>query len=50
MPTDRFTFPGHAGHDLAARLDLPCPALAVQEDLQSLTDGVIDKLQEWSER
>ena len=23
MPTDRFTFPGHAGHDLAARLDLP---------------------------
>ncbi len=23
MPTTRFTFPGHAGHDLAARLDLP---------------------------
>ncbi len=23
MPTERFTFPGHAGHDLAARLDLP---------------------------
>ena len=23
MPTDRFTFKGHAGHDLAARLDLP---------------------------
>ncbi len=23
MPTDRFTFPGHAGHDLAARLDMP---------------------------
>jgi putative redox protein len=23
MPTQRFTFPGHAGHDLAARLDLP---------------------------
>ncbi|MFG6568673.1 DNA ligase D [Sulfitobacter sp. 1A13679] len=38
----------HIG-DMAARLDQPCPALAVQEDLQSLTDGVIDKLQEWSE-
>jgi len=23
MPTDRFTFPGHNGHALAARLDLP---------------------------
>ncbi|MDG4648499.1 bifunctional alpha/beta hydrolase/OsmC family protein [Roseibacterium sp. SDUM158017] len=23
MPTERFTFPGHGGHDLAARLDLP---------------------------
>ena len=23
MPTERFTFPGHAGHELAARLDLP---------------------------
>lgn len=23
MPTDRFTFPGHSGHMLAARLDLP---------------------------
>ncbi len=23
MPTERFTFRGHAGHDLAARLDLP---------------------------
>ncbi len=23
MPTERFTFPGHAGHDLAARLDMP---------------------------
>jgi putative redox protein len=23
MPTDRFTFPGHSGHALAARLDLP---------------------------
>ena len=23
MPTERFTFPGHSGHDLAARLDLP---------------------------
>ena len=23
MPTDRFTFPGHAGHPLAARLDRP---------------------------
>ncbi|MFP4274993.1 MAG: alpha/beta fold hydrolase, partial [Paracoccaceae bacterium] len=23
MPTERFTFPGHAGHDLDARLDLP---------------------------
>jgi len=23
MPTDRFTFPGHCGHELSARLDLP---------------------------
>ncbi len=23
MPTERFTFAGHAGHDLAARLDMP---------------------------
>jgi len=23
MPTERFTFKGHAGHDLAARLDMP---------------------------
>jgi len=23
MPTDRFTFPGHSGHELSARLDLP---------------------------
>jgi len=23
MPTEKFTFPGHAGHDLAARLDMP---------------------------
>ncbi|SMR72864.1 putative redox protein [Aliiroseovarius halocynthiae] len=23
MPTEKFTFPGHAGHDLAARLDFP---------------------------
>jgi len=23
MPTDRFTFPGHGGHELSARLDLP---------------------------
>lgn len=23
MPTERFTFPGHGGQDLAARLDLP---------------------------
>ena len=23
MPTEKFTFPGHSGHDLAARLDLP---------------------------
>ncbi|MGB0905338.1 MAG: alpha/beta fold hydrolase, partial [Mangrovicoccus sp.] len=29
MSSERFTFPGHAGHDLAARLDLPSgPALA----------------------
>jgi bifunctional non-homologous end joining protein LigD len=35
--------------DIAARLDRPCPALAVQDDLQSLTDGVIKKLQAWSE-
>jgi bifunctional non-homologous end joining protein LigD len=35
--------------DMAARLDRPCPALKVQEELQSLTDGVIEKLQTWSE-
>ncbi len=35
--------------DMAARLERPCPALAVQEDLQSLTDGVITALQDWSE-
>ena len=35
--------------DIAARLDRPCPARAVQDDLQSLTDGVIEKLQAWSE-
>lgn len=23
MPTERFTFPGHSGHELAARLDMP---------------------------
>ena len=23
MPTERLTFPGHSGHDLAARLDMP---------------------------
>lgn len=23
MPTERITFAGHSGHDLAARLDLP---------------------------
>lgn len=29
MPTERFTFKGHSGHDLAARLDLPAgPHLA----------------------
>ncbi|OIQ26157.1 MAG: osmotically inducible protein C [Alphaproteobacteria bacterium MedPE-SWcel] len=29
MPTERIVFPGHAGHDLAARLDLPAgPILA----------------------
>ncbi|MEJ6398011.1 bifunctional alpha/beta hydrolase/OsmC family protein [Yoonia sp. 208BN28-4] len=29
MPTEKLTFPGHAGHDLAARLDLPAgPVLA----------------------
>ena len=26
MRTERFTFPGHGGHDLAARLDLPSGA------------------------
>ena len=35
--------------DMGARLDQPCPAMTVQEDLQSLTDGVIEKLQTWSE-
>ena len=23
MPTERLTFPGHSGYDLAARLDMP---------------------------
>ncbi len=36
--------------DMAARLDADCPALAMQEDVQSLTNGVIDALQDWSNR
>ncbi|WP_323766167.1 DNA ligase D [Marinovum sp.] len=34
--------------DIAARLDQPCPAVALQEDLQSLNEGVIDALHRWS--
>ncbi|MEX3314960.1 DNA ligase D [Sulfitobacter sp. PS-8MA] len=40
---------GFQMNDMAARLKQPCPALAVQDDLQSLTDGVIAALQDWSE-
>ncbi|MFX0543258.1 DNA ligase D [Roseovarius sp. S4756] len=36
--------------DMKARLQADCPALALQDDLQSLTDGVIEALQDWSER
>ncbi len=35
--------------DMADRLKQPCPALAVQEDLQTLTNGVVDALQKWSQ-
>ena len=35
--------------DMAARLASPCPAVTLQGDLQSLTDGVIGKLQDWAE-
>ncbi|PVA05516.1 DNA ligase D [Thalassorhabdomicrobium marinisediminis] len=34
--------------DMKDRLDAPCPALELQDDLQSLTEGVIDKLQDWA--
>ena len=35
--------------DMARRMDRPCPAVALQDDLQSLSDGVIDKLNAWAE-
>lgn len=35
--------------DMGDRLASPCPAAALQQDLQSLTDGVIRKLQDWAE-
>ncbi|MFD2740630.1 DNA ligase D [Sulfitobacter aestuarii] len=35
--------------DMAARLKKDCPALALQEDLQVLSNGVIEKLQGWAE-
>ena len=35
--------------DMDARLDSPCQAITLQDDLQSLTDGVIGKLQDWAD-
>ncbi len=35
--------------DMDARLKAPCPALELQKSLQSLTDGVIAKLQDWAD-
>ncbi len=35
--------------DMGARLKSPCPALGQQQNLQSLTDGVIGKLQHWAD-
>lgn len=35
--------------DMEERLKAECPAVALQQDLQSLTDTVIEKLQAWSE-
>lgn len=35
--------------DMEKRLVSDCPALAVQDDLQSLTEGVIEALNDWSE-
>lgn len=34
--------------DMAARLKADCPALAVQDDLQTLTNDVVDALGRWS--
>lgn len=34
--------------DMDARLKALCPALDQQKNLQSLTDGVIGKLQDWA--
>ncbi|MCV2868289.1 DNA ligase D [Defluviimonas sp. WL0002] len=34
--------------DMAARLDNACPAIAVRKDLQSLSNQVIDRLQDWA--
>lgn len=35
--------------DMAARMKQDCPALAVQDDLQSLTNDVVAALQDWAE-
>ncbi|WP_417526016.1 DNA ligase D [Marinovum sp.] len=34
--------------DIPARLKQPCPAVALQDELQSLSDGVIDRLHDWA--
>lgn len=34
--------------DIAARMKKPCPAVALQDDLQSLNEGVIDALHRWA--
>ena len=40
---------GFSMGDMEKRLEQPCPAIEMQEDLQSLTDGVIRKLQYWAD-
>ena len=36
--------------DMEQRLKMNCPALAIQSDLQSLSDNVVDALQDWAEK
>lgn len=40
---------GFRMEDMGERLKAPCPALARQKNLQSLTDGVIGRLQDWAD-